>query len=134
MISVGTCAAKRAGRIPTSRRAAWIPASRLCRALDDGPGRPCPVDENDDAPLKRNVGRSALARQRSRRRVLRQIMVCSPALIRDIGAAREHDVKIHTHLCEGTYEIDYALEIRQAARRVHAGKGVLTAGCIARIR
>ena len=42
---------------------------------------------------------------------LRQILVCSTGLIRDIGAAaRELDVKIHTHLCEGTYEIDFALE------------------------
>ena len=42
---------------------------------------------------------------------LRQIIVCSPELITAIGAAaREMDVKIHTHLCEGIYEIDYALE------------------------
>lgn len=43
---------------------------------------------------------------------LRQIIVCSPGLIRDIAAAaRERDVKIHTHLAEGTYEIDYANEM-----------------------
>jgi 5-methylthioadenosine/S-adenosylhomocysteine deaminase len=42
---------------------------------------------------------------------LRQIIVCSPGLIKGIAAAaRELDVKIHTHLCEGTYEIDYAAE------------------------
>jgi 5-methylthioadenosine/S-adenosylhomocysteine deaminase len=42
---------------------------------------------------------------------LRQIIVCSPGLIKSIAAAaRELDVKIHTHLCEGTYEIDYAAE------------------------
>lgn len=42
---------------------------------------------------------------------LRQIMVCSPELIRAMAeAARALDVKIHTHLCEGVYEIDYALE------------------------
>lgn len=42
---------------------------------------------------------------------LRQIIVCSPGLIKAIAtAARELDVKIHTHLCEGTYEIDYAGE------------------------
>jgi 5-methylthioadenosine/S-adenosylhomocysteine deaminase len=40
---------------------------------------------------------------------LRQIIVCSPELIKGVAAAaRELDVKIHTHLCEGTYEIDYA--------------------------
>ena len=42
---------------------------------------------------------------------LRQIIVCSPGLIQAMAAsARELGVKIHTHLCEGTYEIDYALE------------------------
>jgi 5-methylthioadenosine/S-adenosylhomocysteine deaminase len=42
---------------------------------------------------------------------LRQIIVCSPPLIQAMAAAaRELGVKIHTHLCEGTYEIDYALE------------------------
>lgn len=42
---------------------------------------------------------------------LRQIIVCTPELIRSMSkAAHELDVKIHTHLCEGTYEIDYTLE------------------------
>lgn len=42
---------------------------------------------------------------------LRQIIVCSPELIAAMGeAARDLDVKIHTHLAEGTYEVDYALE------------------------
>jgi 5-methylthioadenosine/S-adenosylhomocysteine deaminase len=42
---------------------------------------------------------------------LRQIIVCSPGLIRSMAAAaHDLDVKIHTHLCEGTYEIDYSLE------------------------
>jgi 5-methylthioadenosine/S-adenosylhomocysteine deaminase len=42
---------------------------------------------------------------------LRQIMVCTPELIGAMAdAARQLDVKIHTHLCEGVYEIDYALE------------------------
>jgi 5-methylthioadenosine/S-adenosylhomocysteine deaminase len=41
---------------------------------------------------------------------LRQIIVCSPELISAMAeAARALDVKIHTHLCEGVYEIDYAL-------------------------
>ena len=41
---------------------------------------------------------------------LRQIMTCTPALIEAKGdAARALDVKIHTHLCEGVYEIDYSL-------------------------
>ncbi len=42
---------------------------------------------------------------------LRQIVVCTTELTKAIGmAAKELDVKIHTHLCEGIYEIDYALE------------------------
>ena len=42
---------------------------------------------------------------------LRQIIVCSPGLIQSMAqAARDLKVKIHTHLCEGSYEIDYALE------------------------
>lgn len=42
---------------------------------------------------------------------LRQIIVCSPELITALATvARREGVKIHTHLAEGTYEIDYALE------------------------
>lgn len=42
---------------------------------------------------------------------LRQIIVCTSELIQSLGsAARDMGVKIHTHLAEGTYEIDYALE------------------------
>lgn len=42
---------------------------------------------------------------------MRQIIVCTPELIKSLAAAaRELEVKIHTHLAEGTYEIDYALE------------------------
>ncbi len=42
---------------------------------------------------------------------MRQIIVCTPELIGALSeAAQEHGVKIHTHLAEGTYEIDYALE------------------------
>ena len=41
---------------------------------------------------------------------LRQIMVCTPELITAMSrSARALGVKIHTHLCEGVYEIDYAL-------------------------
>ena len=42
---------------------------------------------------------------------MRQIIVCTPELISGLaGAARREGVKIHTHLGEGTYEVDYALE------------------------
>jgi 5-methylthioadenosine/S-adenosylhomocysteine deaminase len=42
---------------------------------------------------------------------LRQIIVCTPELTKGLAdVARQEGVKIHTHLAEGTYEIDYALE------------------------
>lgn len=42
---------------------------------------------------------------------LRQIIACSTELVTDIHReARARGVKVHTHLVEGTYEIDYALE------------------------
>jgi 5-methylthioadenosine/S-adenosylhomocysteine deaminase len=42
---------------------------------------------------------------------LRQIIVCTPELTKGLAdVARVEGVKIHTHLAEGTYEIDYALE------------------------
>lgn len=67
-----------------------------------------------DEAYERNV--SLVRRWKDNDRVrasfsLRQIIVCSPELIRAIGAAaQEAKVKIHTHLAEGTYEVDYALE------------------------
>lgn len=40
----------------------------------------------------------------------RQIIVCTPALIREIARlAREYDALVQTHLAEGTYEVEYAL-------------------------
>jgi 5-methylthioadenosine/S-adenosylhomocysteine deaminase len=42
---------------------------------------------------------------------MRQIIVCTPDLIRSLSdAAKQEGVRIHTHLGEGTYEVDYALE------------------------
>lgn len=42
---------------------------------------------------------------------LRQIVACSTDLVTGIHeAARSRGVKVHTHLVEGTYEIDFALE------------------------
>lgn len=42
---------------------------------------------------------------------LRQIITCTPELVTAIHReAKNHGVKVHTHLVEGTYEIDYALE------------------------
>lgn len=42
---------------------------------------------------------------------LRQIIACTTGLVTDIHReARARGVKVHTHLVEGSYEIDYALE------------------------
>ncbi|MEV7965563.1 amidohydrolase family protein [Sphaerisporangium sp. NPDC088356] len=42
---------------------------------------------------------------------LRQIITSTPELVVQIvGAAAEREVKVHTHLVEGTYEIDWCLE------------------------
>lgn len=119
MISVGTtCFAEAGGPHPDEMgRAAMDTGIRGYVALstmDQGDWVPPSMKMKTREALKRNV--ELVGRWRGNDRVgawlsLRQIMVCSPALIRDMGAAaREHDVKIHTHLCEGTYEIDYALE------------------------
>lgn len=41
---------------------------------------------------------------------LRQIMVCTEQLQRDMAAlARQEGLRLHTHLSEGTYEIDFSL-------------------------
>ena len=41
---------------------------------------------------------------------LRQIIVCTPRLIREIcRLAERHDALIQTHLAEGTYEVEYAI-------------------------
>jgi len=85
--------------LSTVDQGAWVPRSMLMTTKQ---------------ALERNV--ALVKRWRNNERVgawlaLRQILVCTPELIEAIGeAARRYDVKIHTHLCEGTYEIDYALE------------------------
>jgi 5-methylthioadenosine/S-adenosylhomocysteine deaminase len=119
MITVGTtCFAEAGGPHPDEMgRAAMDTGIRgfiSLSTVDQGDWVPRAMKMSTRAALKRNV--DLVERWKKNDRVgawlsLRQIMVCSPGLIRDIGAAaREHGVKIHTHLCEGTYEIDYALE------------------------
>ena len=42
---------------------------------------------------------------------LRQVMTCSPPLIQMMAeAAPDLDTRIHVHLCEGSYEVDYTME------------------------
>jgi 5-methylthioadenosine/S-adenosylhomocysteine deaminase len=119
MITVGTtCFAEAGGPHPDEMgRAAMDTGIRgfiSLSTIDQGDWVPRSMKMSAREALKRNV--DLVGRWKKNERVgswlsLRQIMVCTPGLIRDIGAAaREHGVKIHTHLCEGTYEIDYALE------------------------
>lgn len=119
MIRVGTtCFAEAGGPHPDEMgRAAMETGIRGFIALstvDQGAWVPASMKMTTRQALERNV--ALVKRWRGNRRVgawlsLRQILVCTPELIQGIGeAARRHDVKIHTHLCEGTYEIDYALE------------------------
>lgn len=76
-----------------------------------------------DEALERNI---ALVRRWNRpgARVgawmaLRQIMVCTPELTRDMAeAARAEGTRLHVHLAEGAYEIDFALEVH-GARPAH---------------
>lgn len=119
MIGVGTtCFAEAGGPHPDEMgRAAMDTGIRGFVALstmDQADWVPSSMKMNTSEALKRNV--DLVKRWRGNDRVgawlsLRQIMVCTSTLIRDMGdAARENGVKIHTHLCEGTYEIDYAME------------------------
>lgn len=86
--------------------------------MDIGGGMPDSMVMGTDEALARNielVERFPAAADGSTRvsacMSLRQIVACTPELITGIHAeARARGVKVHTHLAEGTYEIDYALE------------------------
>jgi 5-methylthioadenosine/S-adenosylhomocysteine deaminase len=123
MILVGTtCFAEAGGPHPDEMgRAAlevgirgFIALSTLDQSETVGRAVPPSMLMSPQEAYDRNV--ALVKRWRDQERVkawlaLRQIIVCSPGLIRSLAAAaRDLDVKIHTHLCEGTYEIDYALE------------------------
>lgn len=79
-----------------------------------GPDVPDGMIYSRDEALRKNV--DLVDRWKDGDRVsawfsLRQIIVCSPELIRDVcHEAQSRDVKIHTHLCEGVHEIDYISE------------------------
>jgi 5-methylthioadenosine/S-adenosylhomocysteine deaminase len=123
MILVGTtCFAEAGGPHPDEMgRAAseigirgFIALSTIDQSETIGPAVPKSMLMTSQEAYDRNV--ALVKRWRNNERVkawlaLRQIIVCSPGLIRSMAAAaRDLDVKIHTHLCEGTYEIDYSLE------------------------
>lgn len=124
MLSVGTtCFAEAGGPHPDEMARAAVEVGIRGfvsqSTVDQNPdvaGRAVPgsmVMTTDEA-YERNV--ALVKRWRNEDRVqawlsMRQIVVCSPELITALAAAaRELGVKIHTHLAEGTYEIDYALE------------------------
>ena len=123
MLQVGTtCFAEAGGPHPDEMaRAAvdvglrgFVALSTVDQSRGTGAAVPGSMLMTTQQALERNIG--LVKRWRDHERVqawlaLRQIIVCSPELIRDMAqAARELDVKIHTHLAEGTYEVDYALE------------------------
>jgi 5-methylthioadenosine/S-adenosylhomocysteine deaminase len=123
MLQVGTtCFAEAGGPHPDAMgRAAeavgirgFIALSTVDQSRGSGAAVPGSMLMTTDEALERNI---ALVRRWPKgRRVqamlaLRQVIVCSTELVTQMSAAaRELDVKIHTHLAEGSYEIDYALE------------------------
>jgi 5-methylthioadenosine/S-adenosylhomocysteine deaminase len=123
MIQVGTtCFAEAGGPHPDEMgRAAlevgirgFVSQSTVDQSANIGATVPPNMLFTHDEALEKNV--SLVNRWKDGDRVkawmsLRQVIVCSPELIRDIAAeAKTADVKIHTHLCEGSYEIDYTAE------------------------
>jgi 5-methylthioadenosine/S-adenosylhomocysteine deaminase len=119
MISVGTtCFAEAGGPHPDEMaRAALEVGIRGFVALstiDRGSALPTSMRLTREEALRQNV--ELVQRWHSNDRVkaslaMRQILVCTPQLIRDLGqAARDLDTFVHTHLAEGTYEIDYVVE------------------------
>jgi 5-methylthioadenosine/S-adenosylhomocysteine deaminase len=123
MLRVGTtCFAEAGGPHPDQMGEAalevgirgFVALSTVDQSETIGASVPKSMLTTTEEAYRRNV--SLVNRWRDRDRVkawlaLRQIIVCSPELIKGIAAAaRDLDVKIHTHLCEGTYEIDYAGE------------------------
>lgn len=102
-------------------RAAWsagIRGSVSLNTMDGGARIPGTMQMTTERALERNIevvealptaadGSTRVTGGMS----LRQIIACSPELVVGIHhAARERGVKVHTHLVEGTYEIDFALE------------------------
>lgn len=119
MITVGTtCFAEAGGPHPDEMgRAALETGIRgfVARStIDQGAAFPDSMRMETDRALQSNV--ELVRRWAGQDRVrawlsLRQIITCSPALIEmTVAAAREMDSRIHVHLCEGSYEVDYTME------------------------
>ena len=119
MIAVGTtCFAEAGGPHPEAMgRAALETGIRgfLARStIDQGEAFPDSMRSSTDRALETNVElvRQWAAQDRVRAWLsLRQIITCSPPLIRmTVEAAQDLDTRIHVHLCEGSYEVDYTME------------------------
>ena len=119
MITVGTtCFAEAGGPRPEEMgRAALETGIRgfLARStIDQGEAFPDSMRLSTDSALRANVElvEQWVGQDRVRAWLsLRQIITCSPPLIRmTIEAAQELDTRIHVHLCEGSYEVDYTME------------------------
>ena len=119
MITVGTtCFAEAGGPHPGEMgRAALETGLRgflACSTIDQGEAFPASMRLSTDRAFQANVDLVQGWADQDRVQAwlsLRQIMTCSPQLIRmTVEAARELDTRIHIHLCEGAYEVDYAME------------------------
>jgi 5-methylthioadenosine/S-adenosylhomocysteine deaminase len=119
MITVGTtCFAEAGGPHPDEMgRAALETGIRGFIAqstIDQGAAFPDAMRMGTEQAFKTNV--DLVDRWAGQDRVkawlsLRQIMTCSPTLIQMMAeAAADLDTRIHVHLCEGSYEIDYTME------------------------
>lgn len=121
MIRVGTtCVSEHGGRHPDQMaRAMEQVGIRGLLALSTmdipAPGIPANMVYSTDDAIRRNVELVQRWKGRAEGPIrgclsLRQIIVCTPDLIREIARlAEEHDALIQTHLAEGTYEVEYAL-------------------------
>ena len=148
MLRVGTtCFAEAGGPHPDEMGKAaeevGIRGSIALSTLDSGDDIPAAMRLSTNEAIDRNAALVKRWRRRDDGRVdatlgLRQLIVCSPALwetFRDLAA--ELDVRIHIHLAEGTYEVDYATErwglrpaeylesIKFLSPRVHAAHSIL---------
>lgn len=123
MLQTGTTAFFEAGgpHPDAMAAAAWrsgIRGSVSLSTMDGGDRIPASMQMSTDEAIAENVAlveRLPAAADGSTRVTagmsLRQIITCSPELVSGIHReASARGVKVHTHLVEGTYEIDFALE------------------------
>ena len=119
MISVGTtCFAEAGGPHPDQMGKAALEANIrgfLSKStIDQGEAFPPSMKTNTKIAFKNNVDLVNRWKNKSLVKAwfsLRQIMTCSTKLIQMVAeAAQDLDTRIHTHLCEGSYEVNFAME------------------------